>query len=241
MHVTKVNLFKGSINPTALNILMDDSGSMREHHEKQTVTRAINEIMVPALKGAHKKNVDLLRVSLGSFSTGKIQSLTRSPGYHSVDELLRNPVTNDRFGRSGLNNATDLYKSIIGGIDSAVSAALQMKSQAGCSNVTAQLVMVTDGKNYSNDPTTPQDVRRAIEKVGPLSDYRVSLRIHFAYFKTSEGLSESEFRNITQQCGLPHKNCHFWGYHQSTFKAQQKAFRHLLGILSKLTAEIEEL
>ena len=237
MHVTTVNLFKGSINPTALNILMDDSGSMREHHEKQTVTRAINDIMVPALKGAHKKNIDLLRVSLGSFSIGKIQSLTRNPGYYSVDELLRTPVSNNRFGKNGTNNATDLYKSIIGGVDSAVSAALQMKSQAGCSNVAAQLVMVTDGKNYSNDSTTPSDVRKAIEKVGPLSDYHVKLRIHFAYFKTSEGLSESEFLEISKQCGLNPRDCHFWGHHRSTFADQQKAFRRLLGILSKLTAE----
>jgi len=237
MYVKKVNPFKGTINPTALNILMDDSGSMREHHEKQTVTKAINEIVVPALKGAHQKNIDLLRVSLGSFSTGKIQSLTRNPGYHSVDDLLRNPVTNDRFGKNGTNNATDLYKSIIGGIDSAVSAAMNIRSQVGCSTVAAQLVLVTDGKNYSNDPATPRDVRRVIEEVGPSSGYRVRLRVHFAYFKTEEGLSEKEFFNIAKECGLNPRDCHFWGHHEATFKAQQKAFRRLLGILSRLTAE----
>lgn len=228
MYITPINKFHESADPTVLNILIDDSYSMTPMREKHIVTDALNEIMMPALEGAHKKRRDILRISLGAFSDGKIQSLTRRPGYFKLEELKRQPITNDHFGGPGLNGGTALYASMISGIQSCIAAAQIIRENLKCRQVRTELVVLTDGDNETNRPETPSDVRYAIRSVSTF----VKLRVHMAYFKTDVGIDRVRFKEIAQSCGLESENCHFWADHGNNHEEQRRAFRKLVKVLS---------
>lgn len=233
MYITRVDKFKESAYPTVINFLVDDSGSMSVLREKGVVIAALNQIMIPALAGVNKAEKNLLRVSLGAFSDGKIMSLTKTPGYYSIPELMKSPLSNSQLGRQGLDGCTALYASIIDGILSAKEAALQIRNQSGHDRISTQVVVITDGANNTNNPTTPADVSRAINNAGLETGYCVDLRVSLAYFETGSGLKRSEFENIAKACGLnTKKNCHFWADHPADFERQEKAFRRLVHLLS---------
>lgn len=229
IYVTQINKFYESINPTVLNILIDDSYSMTPMRNQRIVTDALNEVMIPALEKAHQKRKDVLRVSLGAFSDDKVQSLTKRPGYFKLEELKRQPVTNNHFGGPGLNGGTALYASMVSGIQSCANAAQIIRKQLGCRQVRAELVILTDGDNETMRNETSSDVRAAINDVGTY----VNLRVHMAYFKTNVGIDRAKFMSIAQSCGLGQKNCHFWADHGNSHESQRKAFRKLVDILSK--------
>ncbi len=230
MYITKVQKFKEYANPTVLNVLVDDSRSMMPLRQKGVVTGALNQIMIPALEGVNAAQKKLLRISLGAFSDGKILSLTKIPGYYSVNELRSNPISNHQFGRSGLDGNTALYASMIGGIKSARDAAIAIVKQSGHSKVLAQLVVITDGANYTNNPTTTADVARVITNIGPETDYCVDLRVNLAYFGTGGGVTRAQFERIAKDCKVT--KCHFWDDHPRSYEEQEKAFRRLVELLS---------
>lgn len=238
MHITKINPFKGSINPTVINMLIDDSRSMTPMRQNGIVTGALNEVMFPGLEGAHPANVNLLRVALGVFSDSKVKSLTERPGFYSLDELKRKPITNDRFGGKGLDGNTALYASMISGIQHCVEAAFSIQNGLNCNKVSAKVIILTDGANCTDNPTTPSDVQRVINQVGVETKHRVDLTVYLAYFKTDSGMDRNQFIQVARSCGLQEKNCHFWADHSissdNPADDQKRAFRRLIQILSQL-------
>lgn len=228
MHVTPINKFHEAINPTVLNVLMDDSYSMTPMRTQGIVSGAINEVMIPALQGAHKHRKDVLRLALGAFSDSKIQSLTKIPGYFTLEQLRRQPISNDQFGVDGLNGMTALFASMVDGINSCLTAARIVRDQLNCRSVKAQLVVMTDGDNQTHNPTTPADVHRTIINADPF----VELHVHLAYFKTNVGIDRAKFMQIAKSCGVT--KCHFWADHGDSLQQQQKAFREFAMIPSKI-------
>lgn len=233
MHVTRVDRFREQANPTAMNVLIDDSNSMAKLREAGLVIATLNQIMIPSLYGVNKEERGLLRISLGAFSDGKIHSLTRAPGYYTLQELMSNPLTNDRLGRPGLDEGTALYASMISGIKSARDAALTIQRQSGYNVINAQVIVITDGANCTENRTTPADVARIIRDFGPSVEFKVKLRVSLVYFETGTGLKRSQFEHMTKECGLELSNCHFWADYDKDFGSQEKAFRRLIKLISE--------
>jgi len=231
IHVTPINTFHEKMDPTVVNIIIDDSYSMTPMRKEGIVALSINEIMIPGMREAHKTAKSLLRVALGAFSDDKIQSLTKKPGYFAINELIKQPIANNRFGGPGLNGNTALYASMIDAIDSSEAAALIVKKQLGCRQVKARVIVLTDGENFTEDTTTATDVRNALKDV----DGGVKMNLHLAYFKTNTSMTRKSFLKVATDCGIDHKNCHFWADHGTDLAAQKKAFRSLIQVLSRLT------
>lgn len=228
LRVTPINRFHEAADPTLLNILIDDSYSMTPMRREGIVADAINEIMIPALKLAHRKRVDVLRTALGAFSGGKIQSLTKIPGYFTLEQLARQPISNNQFGGPDLNNNTALYASLINGVSSLLVAAQIVKEQTNCRKVKAKLIVLTDGDNDTKNPTTEYDVNRYIADARKTID----LDVHLAYFKTDVGIDRNKFMRIASACGVT--KCHFWADHGNSATLQRKAFREFAKIPSTI-------
>jgi hypothetical protein len=227
LYVEHIDRLKEAINPTVLNFLTDTTGSMDTLNEQGIPCDTINEVLIPALKGAHPDRQGLLRISIGAFSDGKIEGLTR--GYLSVEQLLRRPIRNEELYKPGLNRSTALYASMVSGIKSCSTAAQVIRKMRGCQLVKAHVAILTDGANYTGDSTTTRDVATAIRQ---LKTSEVDLKLYMAYFKTKTGLNEKTFRSVAKECGVLDGDCYFWSDHGSTLKEQRKAFRHLVEVLS---------
>jgi hypothetical protein len=227
IYVEHIDRLKEAMNPTVLNFLTDGSGSMKKLNKQGIPCETINQVLIPALKGSHPDRRGLLRTSIGIFSDGKIEGLTR--GYLSVDQLMRRPIKNTDLYKPGANRATALYASIISAVKSCFGAAQVIKNMRGCTLVKAHAAILTDGANYTNDPTTAKDVAMAVRQA---NSNGVELKVYMAYFKTEEGLREKDFRAVAKECGVENNNCYFWADHGDTLEEQRKAFRHMVGTLS---------
>jgi hypothetical protein len=232
IYVDPINTFSERVNPTVLNFLFDISYSMMGLLREGIVSDAMNEVMIPGLQGAWKLRQMLLRTALGGFSADKIYSLTKKPGYHKLAYLMKNPVEKESLIRDGVNGETALFMSMMSGIHHAVAGAEVVKKASGCRRVSVKVVVPTDGSNTVNN-ATPADVKRTIRNVPAFVD----LTVHWAYFKTQDGLAKEEFKKIGAACGLREKDCHFWSDHGTDIEQQRKAFRALVEILSKEVAQ----
>lgn len=233
VYVSRLNMRSERFAPTIMNILVDDSRSMTPMREKSIVTCALNEVTLPAIKGTQSERKTMLRISLGAFSDDKVQSLTPRPGYYTIDELMRKDmeIKNDRFGKLvGLDGNTALYASIISGIHSIQGAAKVIRDATTYKKLKSHLIVMTDGENCTENPTTPKDVQNAIESVESYLD----LKVHLAYFKTGVSIDRHAFERIAGTCGIPKNQCHFWADHGNSIEQQKKAFRRFAMIPSTL-------
>jgi hypothetical protein len=227
MYITTISYFSERNNPNITNFLIDDSFSMSKIRRAGFLEKAVTEIMIPALEGAAEDHQELLRISLGAFSDGKIQSLTKNPGFFSLKELKKKQIIAQILGGPGLNGGTALYRSIISGIQSCKAAAEIVRGDLNCRKVTLNVVCLTDGAN--NDRTTStKDVANEIRNTPGYMDLNVSL----AYFKTNEAITRAQFIHIAQECGLTKNDCHFFADHGDSMDDQKLAFRTLMGTLS---------
>ncbi len=228
MYITPPKRLYETDDPTAMNTLIDISGSMVPLHEEGIPAEAIKQVMLPALSGINEVEKNMLRISLGTFSEGKIRSVTRKPGYFRIEEIMQMPITKNCFLGNGRNGITALYGSIIAGIESCTRAAEIIRQQMHFRSARAEVVIITDGEEIAHN-FKPEDVRKTIKS---FERSPIKLRVQLAYFNSGVGIDRNKFMRIAKACGLESENCHFWADHGTDMSRQKKAFRRLVLLLS---------
>lgn len=205
--------------------IFDFSGSMKAFYS--TLIMCFNEILLDALLGASRKNCTALRLGCMFFSNTIVKPWD---GFLSLDEAKERPLTTNDYNRHGLGGCTALYRAMIESIRRTDKFAKAIKR--GNSKPIRKIMILTDGAN-NLDPLDPFGVLHVI-KESRLSEGDI---ITLAYFKTSDGLSEREFKEMAKQTGVT--NTYFADLtigKGKDIEAQKKDFRHHFGILSSQTA-----
>lgn len=207
---------------TVVDTVFDFSGSMEAYYA--VLIECFTDIFLPGLLGASRKQVAAVRLGTMFFSDEIVKPWN---GFLSLDEVSARPLTKADYTKAGLMGGTALYRALIESMNRTNQFCSAIRK--GTAPPTRKIMALTDGAN-NLAPRNPSDVFNAIKIFRPTKNDMVSL----AYFKTKEGLSEREFKEMAKATGVT--QTYFADLTNSrNIEESRRNFRHHFGIFSSQT------
>lgn len=216
---TPLNRKEENMQLIVVDALFDFSGSMKDYYAE--LVACFNEILLPGLLGASRKQVAAARLGTLFFSDKIVRPWE---GFRSLDEIATRPLSRSDYSVAGLGGMTALYRTLIESLQRTDNFSKAVRK--GNARPTRKIMALTDGANNLS-PQNPSEVSEAIKRFKPGKADVISL----AYFKTSDGLSEREFKDMARATGVTHT--YFADLTAGgNIETRRKNFRHHFGIFS---------
>jgi len=216
--VTQVDPDKETGPPIVFDFIFDASGSMAERYGE--LADCFNTITIPSLREAAVQYTNPLRVGCLLFSNELVPAWR---GFKTLEELGDRPMNAGMFRQPGLGGNTALFRAMESGVEWTAAAMKLLDPD----NAMGKIAVLTDGAN-NQEPMSPQGVANIMGTI----QYPKSFKTSIAYFKTGQGLSYEQFREMA--AATKFEGVEFYEIApKGNDEEQRRQFRHHFGIFSK--------
>lgn len=200
-------------NNIVLCFVLDQSPSMMP--VEQEVISTFNDLLIPALKGASKRNAQSLLI--GGFAFNETVTPLWGGGFQRLEDL---PKLTRRDYNTHSGSRTALYQATLDGLTATTAYAASLVQGTG---IVPRIIVVviSDGANNCN-PYDASDVRRVAKDLSI-----ETCKLAFAGFESGESVN---FHDIAQEMGFEVFESKIQG--SETEADTQRRFRHLINVVS---------